>query len=286
MEQNLHSSHSSHSAPCNTKESAGHEDDGKVHRAWIITWNNYTEEEYTWFKEYAESRCDQVVCQQEKGANGTPHIQGGLYFKNARTFKALKKDLPKCHIEWAKSWGAVKNYCKKKETRDGETFTVGVENKPRFPFAIKDVMANSTPRPFQQQILDLIKEEPDDRTIYWFWESQGNVGKTALARHICIKNPNALYLTGKAADMKYAVFNMVEAGVDIKVVLIDLTRTSKDFTGSTYQGIEEIKNGIFFNNKYESKMCIFNPPHIICFANWEPNMNMLSEDRWEVIEIC
>jgi len=249
-----------------------------------VTWNNYSDDEYEAFGKYCKDHCEQSVYQKEKGSNGTPHIQGALYFKSPRTFSAVKKDLPKCHIEWAKSWGAIKNYCKKLDTRDGEC-DINANEKPRFAFPIKDKLEGIPLRDFQQEIMDILATEPDDRTIYWYWEGRGNVGKTALARHICIKNRDALYLTGKAADMKYAVFSVIESGVNLRIVLLDLTRTTKEFTGSTYQGIEEIKNGIFFNTKYESKMCIFNPPHVICFANWEPDTSKLSDDRWEVREI-
>jgi len=46
--------------------------------------------------------------------------------------------------------------------------------------------------------------------------------------------------------------------------------------------MEEIKNGIFFSNKYKGKMCLFNVPHMICFANFGPEKEKLSNDRWVI----
>jgi len=68
-----------------------------------------------------------------------------------------------------------------------------------------------------------------------------------------------------------------------KVVIFDFPK-SREFSIS-YDAIESIKNGFYFNGKYESKQVMGNCPHVICFANSPPCMEMLSKDRWKITEI-
>ena len=50
----------------------------------------------------------------------------------------------------------------------------------------------------------------------------------------------------------------------------------------SYIAIEGIKDGCFFSAKYEAGMCVYNPPHVMVFANKAPELTMLSSDRWVV----
>ena len=52
-----------------------------------------------------------------------------------------------------------------------------------------------------------------------------------------------------------------------------------------YQVMESIKNGRVFSAKYESKMKVFDPPHVICFANFEPKREAMSADRWAIVDL-
>ena len=49
--------------------------------------------------------------------------------------------------------------------------------------------------------------------------------------------------------------------------------------------MESIKNGRVFSAKYESKMKVFDPPHVICFANFEPKREAMSADRWAIVDL-
>jgi len=52
-----------------------------------------------------------------------------------------------------------------------------------------------------------------------------------------------------------------------------------------YGAIEQVKNGLVFSGKYESSMLIFNPPHVVIFANDTPDESMYSNDRWHIHKI-
>ena len=288
------------SGPANTKGCARNtqkddkEDKPKVWRAWLLTWNNHTEEDWAWLKEYCEDRMEKKTMldyrfQEEIGKKcGTPHIQGALYYKSARTLEAVRKDLPKCHVEGA-IWNKIKNYCRKKDTATGLAEEATRKKTKPLMRATEDPLEGHELYPWQQEVIELIKTKPDSRKLYWFWEPNGNSGKTSLAKHLVMKgNGDTIYVTGKTADIKYGITNLLldEDNPSIRVVLLDFTRSQESYI--SWQGIEEVKNGIFFNTKYECSMVTYDSPHIICFANYEPSEDdkkKLSEDRWVIKRI-
>lgn len=193
----------------------------------------------------------------------------------------MKNIFPKCHLQGARNWKNVKNYSSKNNTRKPGTKPI-TDGPP----AVKDPLEGRELYPFQKEVLEILSKPADDRTVHWFWESEGCTGKTSLVKSICINNPgNCIFLNGKAADMKCAIAKTMEDGPAPKIVLLGLPRTAEDYTGSLYQGLEEIKDGLFFSGKYESKMVMFDSPHVMVFANWPPCESKLSADRWKIVEI-
>lgn len=245
-------------------------------RSWLCTWNNFPED---WQAIITGCGAVDYSAQKEKGKDAEgEHIQFAVRFEDAKSFKTVQELFKGAHIEPAKNWFKAKQYCMKKDTQ----VEIGI-TKEEMP-KCRDPLAGKTLRPIQSKILDIIKGEPDDRTIHWFHDPEGGAGKTSLAKHICLNNKDAIYLTGKSADMKFGVMKFLEdEEKGLKTVIIDLTRSVEAFI--SYQGIEEIKNGIFYNTKYESGMVMFDNPHIIILSNFMPNFEMLSADRWALHEI-
>jgi len=132
---------------------------------------------------------------------------------------------------------------------------------------------------WQREIVELTETVPDDRTINWYWEPFGNVGKSQLMRYLVIQK-GALLVSGKSADIKYQIASCKQPP---DLIIYDIPRTSENYIN--WAALEEIKNGLFSSPKYESKMVVMNSPHIICFANFEPNIDVMSADRWRVIKI-
>lgn len=79
-------------------------------RGFCFTINNYTRREELDVKEVD---CDYLVYGREVGESGTPHLQGFLRFRNARTFTSVSKLLPRAHVEIARNVQASIEYCKK-----------------------------------------------------------------------------------------------------------------------------------------------------------------------------
>ncbi len=241
---------------------------------WFFTLNNYTRDDIvqlcTYFSHY--------VFQEEIGKNGTPHLQGCCH-KRSR-FSSLKIEFPRVHWEVCKNLSAAKKYCTKLDTRNGKIYTKGFDIKKQI--SIIDYFENKTPYLWQQNIIDMLDTIPDERKVYWYWDVKGNIGKSALTRHLLL-HYNVLAVSGNARDIKCAYARRIDDKVPVDMVILDIPRSS--FNNISYKSIEEIKNGFFFSSKYESKSYVFNIPHLIVFANSAPDISMLSRDRWIIIHL-
>jgi len=215
------------------------------------------------------------VFQQERGENGTPHYQFIVLWKNAVVAPlTLCKQI---HWEHARDINKSIKYCTKSDTRIAGPWSFNYVLPKEIVVILKENMY-----PWQKDVIRIIDEPVDDRKVYWMYEEQGNMGKTSLAKYICVKY-KALYLSGKATDVKYAVSEYLKKNDELQIVLFDFVRSMEDYI--SYDAIESIKNGIFFSGKYEGGMCTFNPPHVICLANFEPDQTKLSADRWVIRHI-
>lgn len=130
---------------------------------------------------------------------------------------------------------------------------------------------------WQLKVIEIISSEPDDRTINWFWEPNGESGKTCFSKYLCHKY-EAIMLEGKKNDILYCA-----AEHDSELYIWDLERSMEKFV--SYSALEKIKNGLYMCSKYKSKPIIRNCPHIIVFANFEPDESKLSKDRWNIVRI-
>lgn len=242
---------------------------------YCFTWNNYKEEDLVPLVTSLETLCKKFIFQEEISESGTPHLQGSIWLKTKKRITALKKIDKNIHWEKMRNETASIAYCQKSDTKapGGRVWQIG------FAKPLKDPLEGKELYDFQSKILEMIKHEPDDRKVYWFYDLAGCKGKTTLAKHICM-NYNALYVQGKAADIKYGVIDMINKRGEIDIVIMGLPRSYEQYV--SYDAIESIKDGIFYSSKYESGMCMFNIPHVIILSNFRPEEAKLSADRWVI----
>ena len=246
-------------------------------RKWCLTVNNYTEEEYTEMISTFTMKNWLHIVGKEGATDATPHLQVYIECKSTIRFCTLKKLFPRAHIEKAKG-NKEQNlkYCMK----EGD-FASNMK-LPHVPKPVLDPLEGRELYPFQKDILELIKTPPGDRLIHWYWDNVGCKGKTTLAKHIRM-NHNAVYVQGKAADIKHGVIERIKLMGEVDIVMMGLPRTYETFV--SYDAIESCKDGMFFSGKYESQDCVFNPPHVIIFANFPPQIDKLSADRWVITRL-
>lgn len=242
---------------------------------WFFTWNNPDETCGRKLLDFGKvSAIKRMVWQEEVGESGTRHYQGVIEFKSRTRFEQVKRMLSDTvHLEPSRSWEAAYKYCTKDETRTAGPWAIGCDLPIRS--RIEEL------RPWQKQLSETLATEADDRKIQWWYDEEGATGKTAFTKWWFLKHAEqTIVLSGKTGDCKYAVASMERKP---RWIFYTLTRSQEGFV--SYQALEELKDGIFFNTKYESKMVVMEPPHVVVFANFPPDQSKLSADRWQIVNI-
>lgn len=160
--------------------------------------------------------------------------------------------------------------------------TSNVQAAPKF------VLPIDTYEPWQQELIEVLNEPADYRTIWWIWEPFGNIGKTKLMKHIesTRKDLKVLPLLGKAQDMMNGVVEYRKStGSFPDVIFVPLPRAfNPDFL--SYSGLEAVKDMFFYSGKFAGGVVNGRQPHMMVFANWPPPASEeFSADRWMVRKI-
>lgn len=251
---------------------------------WEFVLNNYTEQDISRIEKLDRSIVPIFVGQTEVGESGTPHLQCTFSYRTkARPIKFFTELLghARCSFRKVRSLKHIRPYCCKAERGKDKRGWQAIWGWK--PSSVLVKMTYDQLRPYQKKIADKFKATADplfSRDIWWFWEPNGNVGKTIMSMYFCDQR-GGLVVSGKAHDIFCGVAKEVAELRTPELIIFDVPRSSKGYV--SYQAIEKIKDGIFYSGKYESGMCRFNRPHVICFANEPPDEERLSSDRWNVV---
>lgn len=284
---------------------------------WCFTWNNYTGEDIEYLINEVVPDCKYLIFGKEIGENETIHLQGFVSFATRKNFNRVRTMFKNNHIEPARNVLASIQYCKKDndfeeygeigptqgQRQDLETFKNDVkQNKytvkelrdkhslifAKYPRFALDYVADNVARPevvvhplreWQQNLTELLQGEPNSRSIVFIVDTLGNKGKSWFARYYASTNENVqIVQPGKKADMAYALDTMT------KVLFLDAPR-SKQGEYIQYDFLEHVKDGMIFSPKYESRIKMLGPCHVVVLMNEMPDMTKLSEDRYTIINI-
>lgn len=116
----------------------------------------------------------------------------------------------------------------------------------------------------------------DSRKIIWVNDPKGNNGKTFLSKYLIAMHNGFYVMNGKNADIAHS-YNYEP------IVIFDYSRSQEEHIN--YGIIEQLKNGIIFSPKYNSHTKLTDNTKIICFANFAPDLEKLSQDRWELVNL-
>ncbi|GAC77764.1 replication protein, partial [uncultured marine virus] len=210
----------------------------KKGRKWCFTLNNYTQEE---LKNLAHDFRDfQYIFGKEIGDDKkTPHIQGYVESKHAVAFNTIKAFIPRGHIERCR--GTTKSnyeYCSK----DGD-FITNIDLRTfqeKLNAMCLKVYEKVKWKNWQAQVLDL---KTDTRTIHWYWERKGNVGKTYLCKYLALTR-NLILCDGKKNDIFNQVNMLIQAEKIPDIIICDIPRTSLGFVN--YGVLEKLKDGMLY----------------------------------------
>lgn len=227
-----------------------------------------------WLEEIARSWAFQLEFGEE---NGWLHYQGRFVLKvKTRLSTMINRNFWDGYVHYGVTSNANRGnmfYVMKEESRIDGPWTDKDIKLPWQLALVKDW------RPWQQKIVDLLTKK-DARSIHLVYEPEGGVGKTTLV--------NLLGATGKIAQIPFCndyrdIMRMAMAQYKLGAFFIDLPRAlKKDKLRQMYSGIETIKGGYAFDDRYSYKSVYFDSPQIVVFTNELPEKSFLSEDRWKV----
>lgn len=262
----------------NTNSSSGAKkkrDAGKVNWFLTLMWPfGINHSKISPLKQWMRAHTIRCVLQLEKGTKTDyQHMQLAITMKNKKRLTWFKHHLaPHVHCEVMRNEEASFDYCSKEDTRIWGPWVY-----PEPPsVGIDDPMKDLTMRPWQQDIIDIIEGPVHSRHIYWYWEPVGCVGKTVFCKHLIVRYDAQFFQGGSKKDIAYAY----KGG---QIVLFNFSRDVEDKV--SYESIESVKDGLIFSGKYESGVKMFAQPHIVCFANWLPQVERMSLDRWIIRQI-
>lgn len=224
--------------------------------------------------------CKKYCFQLEKGAeSGTLHYQGrfSLKIKKRQTelIKLLNdKNWKKFHISVTSNENKGNNfYVSKEETRVDGPFTD--ENDIYIP---RDIRQINELRPWQNSLRSMLKEY-DERTVDIVFDKNGNIGKSTLVRYMM------LYDDAELLPFCNDYKDIMRMAYDIgpkKTYLIDMPRAiNKEKLFQFFSGIETLKSGYCYDDRYKFTRRLFDRPRICVFTNVEPDKSLLSKDMWK-----
>jgi hypothetical protein len=256
---------------------------------------------------------------KERGEdNETPHLQGFLSLETKANINRLKTEVSdRAHFEIARAIQASIAYCEKDgeftergvrprgrgSRSDLEAFKNDVKNgmfdmreirekhsavySRCFRFVIEYIadhrqnrdIANHELFNWQKDVLHFIDQEPDDRTICFVVDVEGNNGKTWFSHWVSSQREYVQVIQpAKKVDMAYALDSTT------RILFVDTPR-SKQGEYVQYDFLEDCKNGYVFSTKYESRVKQLSKMHVIVLMNEMPDMTKLSHDRYKIFEL-
>lgn len=236
--------------------------------------NNYTKNDMATLATEFQRICTRYIWGEEIGEQGTPHLQGGIWLRKKTRITELKHICNgRLSFRKIRNEKALFDYCQKDQTNiikfgnfndleDDEIYTG--QDLPTILY------------PWQDTVLKILKEVPDDRTIHWIYDNIGNTGKSKFTKFMEF-HYNATGITkGKYSDIMNFLYNIKK----LKILLVDLARNTDG--NVSFNALEDAKSGSIFNTKYETGKKLILSPHVLVMSNSLPNLTKLSIDRWKI----
>lgn len=240
---------------------------------WCFTMYNYDMDVMDkLLSNYGKFIIGEEICPQTKNK----HLQGYINFDKRLRFNQVKQILGnETHIEAVRGTEDDNiKYCMK----DGcykTNIKILKENKPKKPELWQD---------WQYELEKQHTEnEPDNRSIYWYYDCCGNTGKTSFVKYMLMTYENECIVInkGKYSDMMNQIYSCEMKYC--RTVMVDIPRSMREVS---YGALESIKDGIITNSKYETGVKVIGNQNVFIFCNYNPCLEEFSKDRYIVKKLC
>jgi len=135
-------------------------------------------------------------------------------------------------------------------------------------------------RGWQRDLDAELELEPDDRTVNFYVDHDGGKGKSFFIRYYFTKYPMKVQMlgVGKRDDIAHSIDKSKS------IFLFNVPRGGMEYL--QYTILEQLKDRTVYSPKYGSEMKILSSKcHVVVFCNENPDMNKMSRDRYNVVEI-
>lgn len=235
-------------------------------------------------KSVFEEQCKKWAFQKEQGENtGYIHYQCRVSLKAKQrlnqVIKTMQDQFGGCHIS-PTSGGAKDDdiYVMKPQSRIEGPWT-DKDPKPLYiPLHLREV--ENTWYSWQKKVIELIEPKDAGRSVNLIYDPEGGKGKSTLCNWLgvkrkAIKIPNI----NDGKDVMRSVMDQPKLGT----YFVDIPRAmEKSKLANLIAGIETVKDGYAYDDRYHFKCEYFDRPHVWIFANKIMDPNYYSADRWKI----
>lgn len=223
-------------------------------------------------EKWAKKWCFQL----EETKEGKLHWQGRFSLKVKERLNGVVKKFPKCHLSVTSTANKGNMFYVMKEDSRVKGPFADTDEKIYVPRDIREI---DELYPWQEKMIEMSKEY-NARWVDVIYCPSGNKGKSTLCRWMQVyKLGRKLPFCNDFKDIMRMVMDMPTA----PCYLIDMPRAvNKERLFQLYAGIEEVKSGYAYDDRYHFKEKIFDPPRVFVFTNTLPDENLLSKDRWKL----
>lgn len=239
--------------------------------------------------------CKKYVFQLEIGKEGYIHFQGRISLIKKHRLDEIKNIFrdyshlcplfnyiaPTANATYYKGDNF---YVIKEETR---IFGPWDEREPDIYIPIHYRGKIDTLLPFQRSIIASYNPL-NDREIHLVYCPEGNVGKSTLSSliHLYQKGRMVPPFNNMKDIMTYLCDIYYEKEHSAGILCFDLPRAMpKHQLNEMFAGIELLKTGFLYDNRYRTREWWIDSPTIWVFSNDFPNLSLLSKDRWRIYKI-
>ncbi len=231
--------------------------------------------------------CKKWAFQKERGEEtGYLHWQVRLHLMKKKTPKAALEEVP-IKGKWSITSKGVHqktsfNYVMKADTRVDGPWTnkdyVVPQKKTR---QLREYLLKER-HPWQVS-MEAIIQQWDDRKINYIQDVRGCNGKSMFVEYMNFKELAKRLPPKKCAqDLLRAAYDMP----DSRCYMVDMPRAmKKDNLSEFYAGMETLKDGWVYDDRYAWKSRYMDRPNIVVFANTEPVRECWTDDMWAIWSI-
>lgn len=238
-----------------------------------------------YIKERLKAIASKWVFQREKSDNGYEHFQGRFCLYHKKTLNPVIKlfNIPESHLTPSSknsttgSNRQVFSYVMKEDTRVAGPWTdTDKESDIICPEQYRVQLKG-----WQQELYELLMKELDDkdyRKIHVLVDYKGGIGKTTMALNLtCTGKAEYIPPVNDSKDMLRMCYDLPTS----RLYIIDLTRSmNKDKLFGLYSGIEQLKNGYIYDDRYKFQRKFIDTPAVLVLTNTSPDSSYLTSDRW------